>query len=171
MNGPGRVIRAEPLTKAAFAPFGDVIEIAGAEERPINNGTTIRYHDLAHVDVGAEGGRPLISIFRGEPFTLPVEIKMMERHPLGSQAFYPLSGRPWLAVVAQDEAGRPGTPVAFLARGDQGVNYAPGTWHHPLLSLEGVSDFLIVDRGGPGANLEEFLLSDPFLLSDFANHV
>ena len=171
MDASGRVIRAEPLTKAAFAPFGDVIEIAGAEERPINNGTTMRYHDLAHVAVDAEGGRPLISIFRGQPFALPVEIRMVERHPLGSQAFFPLSGRPWLVVVAGDEGGRPGAPVAFLASGAQGVNYAPGTWHHPLLSLETVCDFLIVDRGGPGSNLEEFFYPEPFSLSGFPNHV
>ncbi|MEX6506427.1 ureidoglycolate lyase [Jiella sp. M17.18] len=155
----------QPLTAAAFAPFGEVIETAGAEERLINNGSTIRYHGLAGVDVAAGGGRPLISIFRGQPFALPIEIAMMERHPLGSQAFYPLSGRPWLVVVAKDAAGRPGDPLAFLAQGDQGVNYAPGVWHHPLLSLDGTSDFLIVDREGPGSNLEEVPYRQSFRIS------
>ncbi|MBP0614135.1 ureidoglycolate lyase [Jiella mangrovi] len=158
----GRILRPCPLTKAAFAPFGDVIEMADAEERLINGGTTTRYHDLATVDVGAEGGRPLISIFRGQPFAFPIAITMFERHPLGSQAFYPLSGRPWLAVVAAEDGGRPGEPLVFIASGTQGVNYAPGVWHHPLLALDETSQFLVVDRGGTGDNLEEAILAEPF---------
>ena len=157
-----RFVRTRPLTKDAFAPFGDVIETDGAEERLINAGTTTRYHDLARVDVAAGGGRPLISIFRGQGFALPVEIAMFERHPLGSQAFVPLADRPWLVVVAVDDGGRPGEPFAFLASGTQGVNYAAGVWHHPLLALEATSDFLIVDRGASDANLEEVFLDAPY---------
>ena len=151
-----REIAAQPLGKAAFAGFGDVIETTGAERRLINAGTTTRFHDLAAIDVADQDGRPLLSLFRGQPFAFPVEITMMERHPLGSQAFFPLAGRPFLVVVAPDEAGRPGTPQAFLAAGDQGVNYAKNVWHHPLLALDAVSDFLVVDRGGAGDNLQEF---------------
>ena len=90
----------EPLTRAAFAPFGDVIETAGARHYPINEGTTERFHDLARVDVAAEGGRPLINIFRTLPAPLPIRLRMMERHPLGSQAFVPLDGADFLVVVA-----------------------------------------------------------------------
>ena len=151
-----RQIAVQPLTKAAFAGFGDVIETKDAEQRLINEGTTTRFHDLAGIDVADQDGRPLISLFRGQPFAFPVEITMMERHPLGSQAFIPLAGRPFLVVVAPDEAGRPGPPQAFLAAGDQGVNYAKNVWHHPLLALNAVSDFLVVDRGGAGKNLQEF---------------
>lgn len=147
------MIRAQALTAAAFAPFGDVIE-AGPDPVMINNGTTERHHDLAQVDLLGEGAHTLINIFRGQPFAPPVEIRMMERHPLGSQAFMPLSDRPYLVVVAPDKGGAPGAPAAFLAK-EQGVNYRAGVWHHPLISLEDVSDFLVVDRGGDGANLEE----------------
>ncbi len=150
-----REIAARPLTKSAFAGFGDVIETEGAEQRLINAGTTTRFHDLAGIDVGDENGRPLVNIFRGQPFAFPVSVAMMERHPLGSQAFFPLANRPFLVVVAPDEDGRPGTPIAFLAAGDQGVNYGKNVWHHPLLALNAVSDFLVVDRGGPGDNLQE----------------
>ncbi|QND52264.1 ureidoglycolate lyase [Phyllobacterium sp. 628] len=146
----------QPLTKAAFRPFGDVIETEGAEVRLINNGTTRRFHDLANVDVTGEDARVLINIFRGQAFAPPVDIVMLERHPLGSQAFVPLQNRPFLVVVAEDDAGRPGMPVAFLAWGHQGVNYGRNVWHLPLISLEDVSDFLVVDRGGAGDNLEEF---------------
>lgn len=151
-----RTLAPFPLTADAFRPFGEVIETDNAAEiRLINGGTTTRYHDIAPVDVGDDGGRPLISIFRGKPFSLPLEIGLMERHPLGSQAFMPLGEARWLVIVALDEGGRPGTPVAFLADGSMGVSYAKGTWHHPLIALGAVTDFLVVDRGGPGANLEE----------------
>lgn len=147
------------LTRDAFAPFGDVIGTDGAESFPINNGTTQRFHDLTPVELG-EGGRALINIFVGQPFVPPIPIRMMERHPLGSQAFVPLDGRPYLVVVASDDAGKPGLPQAFVASGRQGVGYRTGTWHHPLLSLEAESRFLVVDRGGPGDNLEEWIYPD-----------
>lgn len=157
-----RLLTIEPLTIEAFEPFGDVIEPDNAREiRLINGGTTTRFHDLAPVDVATEGGRPLISIFRGKPFAFPVEIAMMERHPLGSQAFMPLSDRPFLVAVAPDENGQPGTPRVFLAQG-RGVAYNRNTWHHPLVALDEVSDFLVVDRGGDGINLEEAPYEDAF---------
>ncbi|UXN60850.1 ureidoglycolate lyase [Phyllobacterium zundukense] len=149
-----------PLTKASFAQFGDVIETQDAELRLINGGTTERYHDLANVDVTGDGARVLVNIFRGKAFTLPVDIRMLERHPLGSQAFIPLQNRPFLVAVAEDDGGKPGTPVAFLCQGNQGVNYARNAWHHPLISLEETSDFLVVDRGGEGNNIEEFFFDD-----------
>ena len=158
-----RRVQAAPLTADAFRPFGDVIEPDNAAAiRLINGGTTTRFHDVATVDVSAEGGRPLISIFRGKPFARPVTIRMVERHPLGTQAFVPLESRPYLVVVAPDKGGRPGEPMAFLAAGNQGVSYARDTWHHPLVALGEVSDFLVVDRGGEGSNLEEFFFDGPF---------
>lgn len=161
-----RTLVPRRLTKEAFAPFGDVIGTAGAELRLINNGTTQRFHDLARVETMGQDARALVSIFRGQPFTLPLDIVMLERHPLGSQAFVPMHERPWLVVVAPDAGGRPGEPVAFLVRPDEsgirGVNYRANVWHHPLVSLEAESDFLVVDRGGEGANLEEFFFDEPY---------
>jgi ureidoglycolate lyase len=154
-----RILEVEPLSREAFAPFGDVIEASEAARHfPINGGNTERYHDLAGIEPGPEG-RAIVSIFRGQPRELPFPVAMMERHPLGSQAFIPLSGRPYLVVVAP--AGAP--PAAedlrvFLARADQGVNYRTGVWHHPLLALDAVCDFLVVDRGGPGHNCDEVQL-------------
>ncbi|PSH70638.1 ureidoglycolate lyase [Phyllobacterium brassicacearum] len=154
------LLEVRPLTRAVFAPFGDVIETEGAQLRLINNGTTERYHDLAKVDVTGEGARVLVNIFRGQAFEPPIDIVMLERHPLGSQAFIPLQNRPYLVVVAEDARGRPGKPAAFLCGGNQGVNYGRDVWHHPLISLEERSDFLVVDRGGEGNNLEEFFFDD-----------
>lgn len=162
MNTPSALLQLapRPLEREAFAPFGEVIEASDAAQHfTINDGNTERYHDLANIEPGADG-RAIISIFRGQPRQLPFKVEMMERHPLGSQAFVPLSGRAYLVVVAP--AG-PAPQVedlrVFLARGDQGVNYAPGVWHHPLLALDEVSDFLVIDRSGPGDNCDEIALA------------
>jgi ureidoglycolate lyase len=150
-----RTIFIEPLTSAAFAPFGQVIERQGAHHYPINAGMTERYHDLARVELGGVHPRPLISIFRGRPYALPLPLRLVERHPLGSQAFYPLTDRPWLVIVAEDEGGTPTRLRAFRPAPGQGVNIAMNTWHGVLTPLEVESDYLVVDRGGEGNNLEE----------------
>ena len=159
-------LRLQELTAAAFAPYGDVIETAQAEAFPINNGTTTRFHDLAKVETEGPQARTLINLFRGKPFEPPIGIAMLERHPLGSQAFIPLHDRPWLVVVARDDFGSPAEPEAFLVRPAsgrlRGVNYARNVWHHPLLALEAESDFCVIDRGGEGNNLEEFFFDRPY---------
>ena len=131
------ILPIRPLDKSAFAAFGDVIEIAGATEIPINQGTTIRYDSLAGVDVAAEGGVPHLSIFRSTRRSVPIEVHLMERHPLGSQAFMPLQAHDWLVVVAvgnkTGDAPNFSSLACFRARGDQGVSYHRGVWHHPLL--------------------------------------
>ncbi|WEX86021.1 ureidoglycolate lyase [Sinorhizobium garamanticum] len=159
-----RLLSIEPLTKEAFAPFGSVIEADPASMRFINGGNTERFHALARADVTGEGAGVIINIFRGQPRAFPYAVTMMERHPLGSQSFSPLDDRPWLAVVAEDEGGRPSSPRVFLASGRQGVNYGRNVWHHPLMAVEAASDFIVVDREGPGNNLEEFFYDEPFVI-------
>ena len=156
-------LASEPLTAEAFAPFGTVIETAGAQCFPINGGTTTRFHALAKADVGPQGDA-ILSIFRATRWPQPVEIRMLERHPLGSQAFYPTTPGGWLIVVAAGERPTAADLRLFRARGDQGVQYAPGVWHHPLLVLVEQQDFLVVDRSGPGQNLEEMALVTPAVL-------
>ncbi len=163
-------INIQPLTSAAFERFGDVVEVEGAVHFPINNGTTERFHDLATVNTSADNGKTIVSIARGQPFSLPIAINMLERHPLGSQIFMPLNGRSYLVVVAEaNDDGSPGLPVGFLAQGHQGVNYARNTWHHPLIPLDAESDFLIVDRSGEGINLEEYFFDgEGYVIENYA---
>ncbi|MDB3946316.1 ureidoglycolate lyase [Gammaproteobacteria bacterium] len=159
-------ITPQPLTAQRFAPFGDVIEARQSSALMINQGTSTRFHDLAAVDVGAEGGRALVNIFRATPYPAPLIIRMMEKHPLGSQLFMPLHGHPYLvAVAAAGERVESQDLNVFLAEGDQGVNFYPGTWHHPLLVLSGKQDFLVIDRGGVGENLIEYDLHSPLVLA------
>ncbi|HEY8945210.1 MAG TPA: ureidoglycolate lyase [Polyangiaceae bacterium] len=157
-----RTLRPEPLTRDAFAPFGQVIETAGAHHYPINAGNCERYHDLARVELGGVHPRPLISIIHGRHYALPLTLTMVERHPLGSQAFYPLSSHPFLVVVAPDESGMPGTPRVFITDPGQGINIAMNTWHGVLTPLEADADFLCIDRGGEGNNLEEHVFETPW---------
>ncbi len=169
MSSAGPRLPIESLTPAAFAPFGDVISTAAAREvREINYGHCQRFHDLARLSLDREGGRPLLSLFRASPLPTPIRIQRMERHPLSSQAFYPLSGRPWLVVVAPPGEFDPCTLRAFLAEPGQGVNYLPGTWHHFCLALAEVSEFLVIDRGGPGDDCDEVEL-DPAPVLDLPN--
>lgn len=157
-------IAITPLTREAFAPFGQVISTEGAQHYPINRGMTERYHDLARIELGGVHARPLVSLFRGQPYSLPLPLALVERHPLGSQAFYPLSDAPWLVIVAPDESGTPGTPLAFRPAPGQGVNIAMNTWHGVLCPLERPSDYLVVDRGGEGINLQEYYFEEPHLI-------
>ena len=158
-----RILTIVPLTPEAFAPFGDVVEAAGTAPIAINQGFAKRFNDLAAIDVAGEGGEPNISLFTANPRPVPIAIKLMERHPLGSQLFYPLQDRDWLVVVCADPHASD-TYRAFHATGRQGVNYRPNTWHHPLLVLDEESRFLIVDRKGPGKNLEEVWLDQAMVL-------
>jgi len=155
----------EALTRQAFAPFGMVMDRSQAELRMINGGTTQRFHALARADTSTLGGSTILSLFRSQPRAFPYAVDMMERHPLGSQAFYPLSGRPWIAVVAPDEEGRPGAPRAFPVPGDVGLHYGCNVWHHPLIAVGEVSEFLVMDRDDPGLNLEEAIYAHPFVIA------
>ncbi|HEY2560481.1 MAG TPA: ureidoglycolate lyase [Caldimonas sp.] len=145
-----RVLVAEPLTAAAFRASGDVIE--PGDDRPhgaghaINGGTAWRRHDLARVEA-ARGGHAAISIVRAEPRPLPFRLQCLERHARGSQAFIPLAAAHWLVVVCEGRTSpRLDGLRAFVATGGQGVNYARGTWHHPLIAIEQPTQFVVVDR-------------------------
>jgi ureidoglycolate lyase len=154
-----RELTPEPLTAAVFAPFGRVIEASDAAVKlDINQGHAVRYDRLADVDVEEGGGTGAISLFRAQPLAEP-ELKVFERHPLGSQSFVPLGGRPYLVAVAPAGAFDPAAVRVFRAEGHQGVHYAKGTWHHFLLVLDADSDFLVVDRAGPGDNCDEIALA------------
>lgn len=150
-------LQPQPLTPDTFAPFGDVIDTDGRDYFLINNGNTRRYHALAEVDTGPADGRAIISIFRARAYDYPLPIRMLERHPHGSQAFIPLRGRPFLVVVAPGtDDPDPETIRAFIAQGNQGINYHRGTWHHPVLALADEDEFLVVDRDGERPNCEEY---------------
>jgi ureidoglycolate lyase len=149
-------IRARSLTAAAFAPFGDVLNCDGAPDRIINAGLCGRFHDRAQMDMG--DGRAGISLFRSELRALPYQLDLIERHPLGSQAFIPMSMDGFLVVVAGDDL----VPQAFVTAPGEGINFHRGTWHGVLTPLSGPGLFAVIDRIGAGANLEEHHFAPPY---------
>ena len=164
MSAVPATVAAAPLSAEAFRPYGDVIEAAGAADMMINGGRCARYHDRARLSF-EDGGRAGVSLFRTRAVDVPCTVALMERHPLGSQTFMPMSAAPFLVVVAPDDAGKPGQPRAFLTRPHQGVSYLENVWHAPLLALEDGAIFTVIDRIGGGNNLEEYTLPAPFTVT------
>lgn len=161
-----RVLKPLPLTRERFAPYGDVIDTSRADAAAMNDARFDRFDDLCKVDVG--DGRVSVSISQSRVATrLPYVVNMVERHPLGSQAFIPLSPCKMIVVVAPAaESVDEDELLAFVSNGQQGINYAPGTWHMPLLAFSAGQKFLIIDRaaGRPNCDLHE--LGDSLLLTD-----
>ena len=157
------VIKAQPLTADAFAPFGDVLEAVGKPDKIINNGFCGRYHDRARLDFGPDG-RAGISVFKAEPRALPYTLDLLERHPDGAQAFIPMSLDAYLVTVAEDANGTPVNIRAFIAGPGQGINYHRNTWHGVLTPLSAPGLFAVVDRIGETPNLEEHHLTTPLTI-------
>jgi len=159
------LITPKPLTSEGFSAFGDVIEAKREVNNfAINDGFTQRYHDLAKVDVSDKNGRALVNIFRSAPLVQPIAIKMMERHPYGSQAFIPMGPNSYLIVVAPAGEFDVNNIEVFIANSNQGVNYHKGTWHHFCLALGSESDFLVIDRGGEGNNCDVLTLDGSLVI-------
>ena len=165
MAEPGALsLRPEPLTAERFAPYGDVIEGVQASPEAMNEARFQRFDDLCKVDLA--DGDVAISIARCRtPTALPLRVDMVERHPLGSQAFVPLKPCRMVVLVAP-----PGESVeasdlrAFVSNGRQGINYHRGTWHMPLIAFDAGQDFLIIDRAGSDANCEQHVLDRVVML-------
>ncbi len=156
------MITTQPLTPEAFAPFGDVLDCVGTPDKLINQDLCERYHDRARLDF--EDGRAGISLFNAQARSLPYTLDMMERHPLGSQAFIPMNLAPFLVIVAQNLDNRPSNPLAFVSRAGQGINFLKNTWHGVLTPLSEPGLFAVIDRIGPGDNLEEYWFDTPYLI-------
>lgn len=155
-----RLVQIEPLQADAFAPFGEVLEAEG-DFHLINAGLCKRFHDRAALDFTQ--GRAGLSIFEAEPRILPYHLAMIERHPLGSQAFLPMTAAPFLVIVSE---GPKAVPRAFRSNGAQGINLRRGTWHGVLTPLAAPGLFAVVDRIGPGQNLEEYHFPEPWVIQD-----
>ncbi|MET1412848.1 ureidoglycolate lyase [Roseibium sp. HPY-6] len=155
-------ITAKPLTAEGFAPYGDVLEVSGPPDKIINQGMCGRHHDLATLDFSE--GRAGLSLFDAKARTLPHTVDMVERHPAGSQAFIPVNGVPMLVVVADDRDGEPVNLKAFVSQPGQSINLHRGTWHGVLAPLGSPGRYMVVDRIGNGANLEEHWFPAPYVV-------
>ena len=147
------IVEPKPITKENFSKFGDVITTENIKPLEINNGYAKRFNDIAKIDTSNENGETTISIFSALKRSFPMKIDMMEKHPLGSQAFIPMKETTFLTLVAP-EGKKPDLEKieSFIVPKGIGVNYKTGIWHFPLISTEDM-DFLVVDRKGLGNNL------------------
>ena len=141
------------ITKENFAKFGELITTDDIKPISINDGYAKRFDGIANLDISKDNGEATISIFSALKRTFPMNIDMMEQHPLGSQAFIPMKETTFLAFVAP-EGDKPdlNKVESFVIPKGIGVNYNPGIWHFPLISTEDMN-FLVVDRLGDGDNL------------------
>ena len=147
------VIKPKPINKENFRKFGDMITTADIKPIEINEGYAKRFDGIANLDTSKDNGETTISIFSALKRSFPMKIDMMEKHPLGSQAFIPMKQTTFLVLVAP-EGNKPDLNKieAFIVPPEIGVNYNPGTWHFPLIATEDMN-FLVVDRKGSGDNL------------------
>ena len=161
MTAADRQIRLQPLTRAAFAEFGDVLAVKAKPDQIINQGMCHRHHNLANLAF-AEGGQAGISVFDAAPRALPYTLDMMERHPKGSQAFVPMHATPFLVIVAADKGGQPGRPKAFLTALHTGINIHKNIWHGVLTPLSAPGLFAVIDRIGNDTNIEEHWFDEAY---------
>ena len=153
------------LNEADFTPYGEIIDTTTAQQQSINFGLTTRFHDMATVDLAGPEARTLINVFRSNAITFPHSVKVMERHPLGSQAFIPIAKTAYLILVGDGEQQLDIESLKlFYCDGSVGVNYHRNTWHHYQMVIQGQADFLVIDRGGKGNNLEEHYLSQELVI-------
>ena len=162
-----RVLRPIPISAERFEPYGDVIAAGSGRRAAMNRERFARFDELATIDVDESGdGHVAVGIVESRTATvLPYRFDLVERHPLGSQAFVPLGGFRFVVVVAAPAATvEAGDLEAFVTNGSQGINYRRGTWHMPLIALAAGQQFLVIDRGGSAANCEEHVLADAVVL-------
>jgi ureidoglycolate lyase len=147
------VIKPKPINKENFKNFGDMITTDDIKPLEINDGYAKRYDGIAKLDAKKDDGESIISIFSALKRSFPMKVDMMEKHPLGSQAFIPMKETTFLAFVAP-EGDKPdlNKAEAFIIPKGVGVNYNAGIWHFPLIATEDMN-FLVVDRKGEGDNL------------------
>ena len=161
------IVNPKPITKENFKRFGDMITTSDIKPLEINNGYAKRYDGIAKLDTKTNNGESTICIFSALKRSFPMKIDMMEKHPLGSQAFIPMKETTFLSFVAP-EGNKPDLTKteAFIVPKGVGVNYNPGIWHFPLISTEDMN-FLVVDRKGEGDNLVIYSLEGEDITIDF----
>ena len=148
-----KIIKPTKITKKKFAMYGDLISSNDVTPMEINSGFAKRFDDLANIDTSMDKGETIVSIFSAIKRTFPMKIDMMEKHPLGSQAFIPMKETTFLSFVApQGELPEISKIESFIIPPKTGINYKPGVWHFPLISTED-TNFIVIDRKGNGKNL------------------
>ena len=148
-----KIIKPVKISRSNFSSYGDLISTDDIDPMNINEGYAKRFDNLANLDTSKDSGKTIVSIFSALKRTFPMKIHMMEKHPLGTQAFIPMKETTFLAFVAPSgESPEIDKIQSFIIPAKMGINYKPGIWHFPLISTENIN-FLVIDRKGSGDNL------------------
>ena len=148
-----KIIKPVKISRSNFSSYGDLISTEDINPMNINEGYAKRFDNLANLDTSKDSGKTIVSIFSALKRTFPMKIHMMEKHPLGTQAFIPMKETTFLAFVAPSgESPEIDKIQSFIIPPKMGINYKPGIWHFPLISTENIN-FLVIDRKGSGDNL------------------
>ena len=163
------LLKLQPLCQETFYEFGDVIDDSEKREiDEINYGHTQKIRCDSIVDTHLQNGRTVINLYKTRPVELPFEVKKMERHPIGTQAFINIDDNPAIVIVAKRGEFDATELRAFLVRSDQAINYHKGTWHHHNLCLDSSTRFIVVERDGSEGNCEEIDIPENIrILVDF----
>ena len=146
-------IKPKKVSKKNFKKFGQIIDASKKKYFRINNGYAKRYDNLGKIDTSSKKGKTIVSIFSAKKRRFPMKVDMMEKHPLGSQAFVPMKETSFFVFVAP-KGDRPNLKKieSFKIPKQTGINLNPGIWHFPLISIKNMN-FLVIDRKGKGNNL------------------
>ena len=146
-------IKPKKINKTNFSKFGQIIDTSKKKYFRINNGYAKRYDNLGKINTSLKKGRTIVSIFSAKKRKFPMKVDMMEKHPLGSQAFVPMKETSFLVFVAP-KGNKPDLKKiqSFRIPKQTGINLNPGIWHFPLISTKDMN-FLVLDRKGKGNNL------------------
>ena len=148
-----KIIKPIKINRTNFSAYGDLISSDGIKSIDINAGYAKRFDNLANINTSIDEGKTVVSIFSALKRTFPMKIDMMEKHPLGSQAFIPMKETTFLCFVAPSGESPVVSKIqSFIIPPKTGINYKPGIWHFPLISTEN-TNFLVIDRKGDGENL------------------
>ena len=148
-----KIIKPVKISRSNFSSYGDLISTDDIDPMNINAGYAKRFDNLANLDTSKDSGKTIVSIFSALKRAFPMKIHMMEKHPLGTQAFIPMKETTFLAFVAPSgESPEIDKIQSFVIPPKRGINYKPGIWHFPLISTENIN-FLVIDRKGSGDNL------------------
>ncbi len=162
----GMTTALKPITATAFEPYGQVMSTLGADPLVINEGYAQRFNKLAKTQIDpAINTDAEIALFVAKARALPYTIKMLERHPYTTQAFFPLEPHQWIVIVSNEAVPTAQGIKAFTVPGDQGVQYHRGIWHFPLFVCADSQRFIVVDGGQNSQNLEEYVLPQPIVIA------
>ncbi len=166
-----KIIKPINISRSNFAKYGDLISTENINSMDINSGYAKRFDNLADLNTSKNGGKTIVSIFSALKRNFPMKIDMMEKHPLGSQAFIPMKETIFLAFVAPPgDFPEVDKIQSFIIPPKTGINYKPGVWHFPLISTEN-TDFIVIDRKGSGENLTIFKFKKESILLEYEKKI